>query len=121
MQLKLSRLKKIAIFMQHLRLDVTPEMIFKPRFIHTKDDVYKALEIRGFSFYIESLAREPRLIIMKSHSLTSKTMGEVDDVPEELLKNAVSHNGIKDIGGMYPIDDGLAEWIRKELGLSPKT
>jgi hypothetical protein len=120
LQLKLSRLRKNRIFMKHLRLDVTPELIFQPRFIRTPEDAKRVGETQGFSFYIEALDCDPCLMLMKTYNMTSKTVGEIVDVPGGLLKNAVSKEGAKDFCGMFAIDDGLAGWISEELGLTSR-
>jgi hypothetical protein len=117
MRLKLSRLKKNNVFMKHVRLDVTPEIIFKPRFIRSQDEAHRIQETQGFSFYIEALDCDPCLMIMKNYNMTSKTIGEVVDVPEELIKNAALKEG-GDFCGMYPIDKSLIDWIKKELDLT---
>jgi hypothetical protein len=118
MILKLERLSKNNVFMTHLRFDVTPELLFKPRFVSTKDDCGLINETQGFMFYIDYMEKAPSLMLMKTYNLTSKTVGEVRDVPVELLMDAVKKEGVKSITGMYPIDDKLEGWIKKELGIT---
>lgn len=115
LEAKLPRLKKNRVFIENLRFDVTPEVIFKPRFAHGNPDVAK--ETQGFSFYIEYLEGQarPALMLMKTYELRSKTIVEILNVPEELLWGAVRAPKGKEIAGMYPIDDALEGWIKKEL------
>jgi hypothetical protein len=117
MTYRLSRLKKNGVFMKHIRFDVTPEVIFKPRFIRDRNNRDVVEEIRGFMFYIDHMDETTSLMLMKTYNLTSKTMGDIEKVPRELLLNAVNREGIKDIVGMYPIDDKLENWIKGKLDL----
>ncbi len=105
--------------MQNLRFDVTPEVIFKPRFITNENECDLVQEIQGFSFYIDYLGEgeTPALMIMKNANLTSKTIGEIPEAPEDLLLSAVKRQGIKDYAGMYPIDEGVESWLKEKLGL----
>jgi hypothetical protein len=119
MTLKLSRLKKNGVFMKHLRWDVTPEVLFKPRFVRDKDDRDLIKETQGFMFYIDCMDDIVNLMVMKTYNLTSKTVGDVEGVPRELIMNAVRRKGVKDIMCMYPIDKALEAWLKKELGLIP--
>lgn len=117
MKLRLPRLKKNRMFMEHLRFDVTPEVIFKPRFVRDKNDRDLVKEAQGFMFYIDYMDDILSLMMMKTYNLTSKTMGEIQDVPRKLLLNAVNREGVKDIVGMYPIDGELEDWLKGKLGL----
>jgi hypothetical protein len=117
MILRLPRLKKNRIFMEHIRFDVTPEVIFKPRFIKDKDNRHLIKETQGFMFYIDHMDDILNLMLMKTYNLTSKTVGYIQDVPRELLINAVTREGVRDIVGMYPIDGELESWLKGELDL----
>jgi hypothetical protein len=120
MLLKLSRLRKNSVFMSHLRWDVVPQKIFQPRFIKPGEDRCNLInETQGFMFYIDYMKdMRPNLMVMKTYNLTSKTVGEVPEVPEDLLRGAVQKEGVRDIAGMYPIDEALEGWLRKELGVA---
>lgn len=120
MLLNLSRLKKNKVFMNHLRWDVVPRKIFQPRFIKPGEDRRDLInETQGFMFYIDYMKdMRPTLMVMKTYNLTSKTVGEVPEAPGDLLRGAVEREGVKDIAGMYPIDDALEQWLRKELGVA---
>ncbi len=117
MLLKLSRLKKNSVFMDNLRWDVTMEALFKPRFILSEKDCGLMKETQGFMFYIDWMDNHLNLMVMKTYEMRSKTVGQIEDAPEELLRNAVMKDGVKDMSGMYPIDEGVEAWLKKELGL----
>lgn len=120
MFLKLERLKENKVFVQHLRFDVTPEVIFKPRFIRPGEDRNDVInETQGFMFYIDyAEGSTPSLMLMKTYNLTSKTVGEVTDAPGELLLQAVRKKDAKDICGMYCIDEAVEGWLKDKLGIT---
>ena len=120
--LDLSDLSKLEDFLSNLRFDVTPEVIFKPRFV-TPDTRQQAQQVNkethGYMFYIDCLeGADPVLMLMKTKELRSSTVGFVADVPEGLLEAAVNREGVKDYCGMYPLDDAVIGWIKKELGIT---
>jgi len=120
MFLKLERLRENKMFMKHVRFDVTPQVIFRPRFISPGQDRSDLInETQGFMFYIDCVGGSaPSLMVMKTYNLTSKTVGEVVGTPPELLLRAVGKEGVKDYCGMYPIDRDVEAWIRENLGLT---
>lgn len=118
MLMQLSRLKKNSVFMENIRWDVTLEFLFKPRFVKSAKDCDIIKETRGFMFYIDYMDNNASLMLMKTYQLRSKTLGEVADIPRELLLNAVKKPGVKSVVGMYPIDEDLERWLKNELGIS---
>lgn len=120
LELKLGSLKKNKVFIHNLRLDVTPEIMLKPRFITEQNRDTLIKEIQGFSFYIdyfEGLSKKPVLMIMKTYCLASKTIAEVTDTPEELLWECVREQGKLD-NGLYAVQGRLVDWIKRELGVA---
>lgn len=118
MMLKLSRLKKNRVFMDNLRWDVTLEFLFKPRFVHSEKDSALVKETQGFMFYIDYMEDISNLMVLKTYHLRSKTIGQVDEVPNDLILNAAKKQGVKSVGGMYPIDAALEKWLKGHLGIS---
>ncbi len=114
----LDELSNIENFRDSVRFDVTPELLFKSRFIapETREQAYR--ETHGFMFYIDYMEDvAPTLMLMKTKELRSSTVGRVEGVPAELLKAAVNREGVKDYSGMYPLDEALTDWIKEQLGL----
>jgi len=115
----LDELTSIENFRDSVRFDVTPDIIFKSRFIthETKEQAYR--ETHGFMFYIDYMEDvAPTLMLMKTKELRSSTVGRVEGVPVGLLEAAVNREGVKDYSGMYPLDDAVIGWIKKELGIT---
>jgi len=119
LELKLGSLKKNGVFIKHLRLDVTPEILLKPRFITAQNREKLIGEVQGFSFYIDYMEGMPKpiLMVMKTYCLASKSIAEVTDAPEDLLWEAVRSPGAKETSGMYALSPGVEKWIKKELGI----
>src|SRR3990172_2224286 len=118
MRLKIERLRKNRVFMDNLRWDVTPEILFRPRFVRAENDCGLIKETQGFMFYIDYMKDvEPNLMVMKTFEFRSKTVGEIEGAPRDLLLAAVKKEGVKDVTGMYPIDKAVEAWLKKELGL----
>ncbi|MDA8325115.1 MAG: hypothetical protein M0033_02740 [Nitrospiraceae bacterium] len=111
------KLGKNRVFKENLRFDVTPEILFKPRFVHSEKDKGLIDETQGFSFYVEYMGGLPKplLMVMKTYCMRSKTIAQITDAPEDLLWEAVRGKDIKDISGMYPLNGPLAEWIKAQL------
>ena len=117
MALKLEKLRKHRIFIDNITWDVTPELIFKPRFFLKDEDRELIDRTQGFLFYIDYMDDICELMVLKTYQLRSKTIGEVENVPEQMLLDAVNREGVKDIGGMYPIDEKLESWLKEKLGI----
>ena len=113
----ISRIGKNRVFRENLRLDVTPELLFKPRFANSGQNEELIKETQGFSFYVEYMKDMPKpaLMVMKTYCLSSKSIAQVTDAPEELLWGAVRESGAKDIMGMYPIGKPLEDWIKSQM------
>ena len=117
--LDLSVLRQQKDFLDNLRFDVTPEVIFKPRFLtpETMQQAYE--ETHGYMFYIDCLEGErPTLMLMRTKELRSSTVGYVADVPMELLDTALTREGLKDYCGMYPLDEAVEAWLEEQLQIS---
>lgn len=117
MLLSLARLAKSRIFMDNLRLDVTPDVIFEPSFDEHGNVEDRIAATKGFFFYVDVFDDGPTLMVMKNYGLSSKTVGEVSDVPEDHLNRVVNSKDAKEIAGMYTIDKELEVWISSQLSL----
>ena len=117
--ISIRKLGKNRVFKDNLRFDVTPEVIFKPRFVHSEKDASLTDETQGFFFYVEYMESlpKPSLMVMKTYCLRSKTIAQITDAPEDLLWAAVRDKGAKDISGMYALNGPLADWIKTQLDL----
>lgn len=117
MAIQLSSLKKKLLVMRTLRWDVTPEVLFKPRFTGPEKNHEILKETQGYMFYIDSLSAVPKLMLMRTIEMMSSTFGEIEGVPEKMLLKAVKVPEGKPMGGMYPIDSELEQWLKGQLGI----
>ena len=115
--ISIQKLGKNRTFKENLRFDVTPELLFKPRFIYSEKDSDLIKETQGFSFYVEYMEGLPKplLMVMKTYCMRSKTIAEITDAPEDLLWGVVRDKAVKDISGMYPLNKPLEDWIKARL------
>jgi hypothetical protein len=121
--IKFDRIKRMAAFRRHLRLDLKPADHFKPRFITPENRDAMNLEIQGFMFYIdcdEHLCVSPRLMLMKTYAQRSKTIGRVEEAPVDMLERAVKAEGVRSVCAMYPISDEVRDWLVAEADWSPE-
>lgn len=101
-----------------IKLDVTPRMVMEPRFHAKPEDLQKLKEIAGYVFYIESQCTPPALMLMKvGRTDITNTVGQVDEIPQEIIDRAMENPPEPPSHGMYPINDEIRAWLKKELGL----
>lgn len=116
MRMHISELKDNEVFMQNLRFDLKPDFLSKPRFATPENKEALLRETEGYMFYVDSMTEPVSLMLMKTYNLTSKTIGEIQDVPLDLLTAAIAHKNAQHYSGMYPIDAALEAWIKTNLG-----
>ncbi|MGO9379073.1 MAG: DVU0772 family protein [Dissulfurispiraceae bacterium] len=115
--LNLSGIKNEPFVIEHILWDVEPKDIMEAKFKKTEQGIGKRDDIKGYIFYIESMGKEPILFLMRhTASEFGETMAQIDDIPKELLSEAIEENKDKHYFGMYPISKDVKDWLKKELG-----
>ncbi len=114
-KLSIKELRGNKGFLEKINWYVTPKILFKPRFPLSESEQDN---IEGFMFYVDVIHKKPALMIMRNRGPVSKTVGYVDDAPEDLLREAMNCVQEECIAGMYPMTRKLEDWLKKELGLS---
>jgi len=117
MYITLQDIRDNSSLMGNLRLDLTPENIFKPRYSGQGELEKLKAEVEGYFFYVEIIEKGPELMLMRNVGLKSKTMGEVTGVPAEHLTRIIAAQHSEEVAGMYSIDSGLKYWLKEQLGL----
>ena len=107
-------LKGYKDFLEELRWDITPKILFEPMF--KKQGGSKSMD--GYMLYVDIIENQPVLMIMKNKYGMSETAAYIEGVPEDLLKETTDCPPDECIGGMYPITKKLEAWLKNELGLS---
>ena len=116
--LGLGDIKNRPDILSQLKFDVTPQMMMEPRFHSRSEDVQKLKEISGYMFYIETESETPALMLMKiGRSDITTTVARIDEIPSELIQEAIRKPVHPPVYGMYAISGKIREWLKKELGL----
>lgn len=112
-------LKDKTSFIELIRFDVTPRILFDPSQAPVKDAGDEVPpDTDGYMFYVEVVNNKPVLVIMKNRFSMSKTVAYITDAPEHLLRKAARCTTDECVAGMHPLTRELEEWLRKNLGMS---
>ncbi len=114
----LEDIKKSPDILGKIKLDVSPKILVQPRFQSQPEDLQKLKEIAGYMFYVEGECSPPALMLLKigKTDITS-TIAKIDEIPDALVREAISSPVNPPVHGMYEITDDIKEWLRKELGI----
>ena len=113
-QISIDKLKNSPKIIKDIRWDVTPQIFLNPRSSPDKE----AIDITyGYMLYVDLINDRPTLLIMQLKKLMSKTVASVNDVSEDLLKDAMHCTDKECVAGMYPLSEKLESWLKKELNL----
>jgi hypothetical protein len=47
----------------------------------------------------------------------AETIGKIDEIPDELIAEAIEENKDRVYFGMYPINKKIKDWLKRELGI----
>ena len=115
---RIKELMKNKKFLERIRWDITPKVLFEPRFPGTKDEQGKTTSsIDGYMLYVDLVYDRPGLVVMNVQYSMSKTVAYVEDVPEDLLREAMNCTPEECKAGMYPLTKKLEGWLKKAFGL----
>lgn len=113
---RLEQIKKRPDIISRIRFDVTPQMIMEPRFTETGE--LKKRDLSGCFFYIETGGEKPVLMLMRvSKGDTVKTIGIIEELPEDMIKRAMENPVHPPVHGMYAITDEIKDWLKENLNL----
>ncbi|KAF0185657.1 MAG: hypothetical protein FD164_222 [Nitrospirae bacterium] len=104
-------------FFDHILWDVEPKDLMEPRTKSTADGVKKRAVIKGYIFYIDVTEIKPQLFLLRHTAGDyAETVSRIDDIPEQMLQEAVEQNSDKEYFKMYPINQAVKEWLLKAMG-----
>ena len=74
--------------------------------------------ISGYLFYIDKMGKKPALFLM-CHTAAgyAETVAKIDEIPNDLIAEAIEENKNKEYLGMYPISKKIEIWLKKEIGV----
>lgn len=112
----LGDIKKDKYVIEHIIWDIEPKQLMEPHYIKKDDGEELRKEIKGYFFYIETMDEKPALFLMR-HAATgyAETVAKADEIPDELLAEAIDENKDRGFFGMYPINKKVEDWLKKEL------
>jgi inorganic pyrophosphatase len=118
--LSLEDIKNDSFIKEHILWDMEPKDLMEPRRKITQEGEQKRAAIKGYVFYIDTTDKEPILFMMR-HTANdyAETAAKIDDIPKELLLEAIEENKDRVYFKMYPLNRKVKEWLRKEMGISP--
>jgi len=119
--LKLSDIRKELYVIENIRWDLEPKDLMETKFKKTDAGVAtrEAGELKGYVFYVEAMGKKPALFLMRHTAVEyGETVAQIDEIPDELLTEAIEENKARHYFGMYPINKKVEAWLRKELGIS---
>lgn len=110
--------KKEPFIIEHILWDIQPKDLLSPRVRMTEDGVKYREPIKGFVFYIEMGGKKPVLFLMRhTAGEYAETAAQIDEIPQEMLLEAVEENRARECSGMCPINKKVEGWLKKELGV----
>ena len=114
----ISELKESEKFFDNIRWDITPKKFLASdaSLQESGGDKSEGSMIK-YMLYVDVVYNKPALMIMRTRGAMSKTVGFVEDVPEDLLKEAMGCNTDECEAGMYPLTKELEAWLKKELAI----
>jgi hypothetical protein len=115
----LDDLKKDKEVLKDIIWDIEPKQLMEPRYSLTEEGKRKEKIIRGYIFYIDTMSGDKPGLFLMCHTTMgyAETVANIDEIPDELIAEAIEENKGKEYFGMYPINKKLEAWLKKELGL----
>ncbi|HSW64212.1 MAG TPA: hypothetical protein VLH56_13025 [Dissulfurispiraceae bacterium] len=109
-------IKDDQYFFDHILWEVEPKDLMEPRTTRTEEGVKKRGAIKGYVFYIDVTETNPQLFLLRHTAGDyAETVSRIDDIPEQMLHDAIAQNIEKEYFKMYPINQAVKEWLLKAL------
>jgi hypothetical protein len=117
--LSLSSLKKNRFILEHILWDFEPKQLMQARCRIAGKGPEPATTPSGYILYIETMEKNPGLFLMMQNAAGyAETLGKINDVPDDLLAEAIQENRSMEYSKMFPINKRLKEWLKRELGIA---
>lgn len=116
--LTLEDIKKEEYYIQNILWDFDPTKVMEPVVVQDGSKILCKDPVKGYVFYIETSGKKPELFLMMHKSnCFGETIAKIEEIPADLLKEALEENKNKIKFGMCPINEKIKSWLKKELGL----
>ncbi len=111
-------IKDDSFIKEHILWDLEPCDLMQPRCTITDEGKKYRGEIKGYVFYIDTLAKKPTLFLMRHTAIDfGVTLAIINEVPEELIQEAMIEKKDREYFKMYPINSKIEDWLKKEMGI----
>jgi hypothetical protein len=118
--LTLEGISKEPFIIEHIMWDIEPKDLMESRHIKTGTGNEVRPAIKGYVFYIDTTDKKPSLYLLRHTAADfAETLAHIKEIPAELLAEAVEENRARVYFNMYPINEKVAAWLRKELAIAP--
>jgi hypothetical protein len=112
----LKDLKADPYVARHIVWDFEPNELMQPGFCSTNASTRD--KITGYLFYIETMDEKPGLFLMRhTPNGCAETIAKIEEIPCDLISEAIAENADREYGGMYPINSKIESWLKKEFGI----
>lgn len=111
-------IKKEPYYIKNILWEVDPTVVMEPVIVQEGSTIKCKDPLKGYVFYIETSGKKPELFLMihKSNCF-GETIAKIEEIPNELLTEAVEENKARIKFGMCPINEKIKVWLKRELGL----
>src|SRR4030066_974147 len=114
----LADLKRDRWIHKHILWEVEPKQLMEPRCKITQEGKEEWKIISGYLFYIDKMGKKSALFLMCHTAAGYAEMGaKIDEIPNDLIAEAIEENKNKEYLGMYPINKKIEIWLKKEIGV----
>ncbi len=105
--------------LKHIIWDIEPKQLMEPTYFINEEGKKEKKILRGYMFYIDRMSdTKPGLFLMcHTGSSYAETIAKVNEIPDELVNEAIEENKNKEYFGMVPINKKIEAWLKKELGI----
>lgn len=116
--LTLDDIKKEPYYIQNILWDLNPAEVMEPVVFQEGSTIKCKEPVKGYAFYIEMSGKKPELfLLMHKKNCFGETIAKIDEIPQELIEEALEENKSFIKYGMCPINEKIKMWLMKELGL----
>ena len=114
----LADLKRDRWIHKHIIWEIEPKQLMEPRCKITQEGKEEWKIISGYLFYIDKMGKKSALFLM-CHTAAgyAETVAKIDEIPNDLIAEAIEENKNKEYLGMYPIKKKIEIWLKKEIGV----
>jgi hypothetical protein len=115
----LKDIKRDLSVKKNILWDIEPKQLMEPRCRITKEGKKENNIIQGYIFYIDRItSKRPTLFLMLHTSGGyAETVARIEEIPQELISEAVEENKAREYFGMYPINKKIQHWLKNEIGI----